>query len=125
MAGDSSALAHAVATADRDERRWPSASPARRMTTLAMSGILVDGFTRSRDLVLSACLPPPPGACPLSWVLASMHHRCTTSEGQQGSAKVNKGQGRRAAELHRCPYTQVISLAVSALIMLLSQSTPK
>ncbi len=50
-----------------------------------------------------------------------LHHICTTSEGQQGSAKVNKGQGKRAAELVSCLYAQVTGSAVSALIMRASQ----
>lgn len=73
------------------ERRWPSASPARQMTTLAMSGILVEGFARSRDLVRSAC-PPTTGRLPPSRDFGEhapqMHHKQRSTragEGRQGS----------------------------------------
>ena len=47
----------------------------------------------------------------------SLHHGCTTSEGQQGLAKVTKGWGKRATELLPRADTQVAALTVSALIM--------
>ncbi len=53
---------------------------------------------------------------PVSW--PPSHHSCTTNEGQQGAAKVNKGRGKRAAELTAFPYALFRGLTASALIML-------